>query len=150
MEIAVYILLGFIIGVVISLIITNSKKLTNIQSEKEDVQQKFNDLVKEFEVYKATNSMLLKSTKIDTINFQNDKISLDANDLIQTEKKFTKESKQLVHKNAYEKWTNEDDDKLELLFCEGKTVSELSEIFKRNPGAIRSRINKLELNEKYS
>ncbi|WP_396187587.1 hypothetical protein [Flavobacterium sp.] len=65
------------------------------------------------------------------------------------EKAYTKLSKQLEHKNAYEKWTSEDDEKLEILFCEGKTVSELSEIFKRNPGAIRSRINKLELKEKY-
>lgn len=150
MEIAIYILLGIIIVVLIALIITNSKKLTNAQSEKAAVQQKYNDLAKELEANKATPSMELKFTKTDTINLQNDKISLDDNDLMQTQKKFTKESKQLVHKNAYEKWSTEDDEKLELFFCEGKSVAELSEIFKRNKGAIRSRINKLELKEKYS
>lgn len=54
-----------------------------------------------------------------------------------------------THKQAYLPWTNEDDNKLELLFCEGKKVKELAEIFKRNEGAIRSRIKKLEFKEKY-
>ena len=55
-----------------------------------------------------------------------------------------------THKKAYEPWTEEADEKLELLFCEGKTVKELGEIFGRNEGAIRSRIKKLELKEKYA
>lgn len=71
-------------------------------------------------------------------------------DKLDEDKAYTKLSKQLEHKNAYEKWTIEDDEKLEVLYCEGKTVSELSELFKRNQGAIRSRILKLELKEKYS
>jgi hypothetical protein len=54
------------------------------------------------------------------------------------------------HANAYERWSTEDDLQLEKLFCERKSVKELSEIFKRQPSAIRSRINKLELEEKYS
>ncbi|ASS50560.1 MAG: hypothetical protein A3D31_13430 [Candidatus Fluviicola riflensis] len=66
-----------------------------------------------------------------------------------TGKNYTKSGKQLLKENAYEKWTIEDDEKLETLFCEGKKVTELSEIFKRNDGAIRSRIKKLELKEKY-
>ena len=67
-----------------------------------------------------------------------------------TKKSYTKSEKQLLYGNAYEKWTVEDDEKLEMLFCEGKKVTELSTLFKRNPGAIRSRIKKLELKEKYS
>lgn len=59
------------------------------------------------------------------------------------------ESEMFNFSNAYEKWTVEDDEKLEILFCEGKTVKELTEIFQRKPGAIRSRIKKLELKEKY-
>lgn len=51
--------------------------------------------------------------------------------------------------NAYMPWTQEDDDKLERLFCEGKTTKELSGIFQRKQGAIRSRVKKLELEEKY-
>lgn len=54
-----------------------------------------------------------------------------------------------ISPNAYEKWSTEDDEKLEKLFCENQTVTELSKIFKRNEGAINSRIKKLELNEKY-
>ncbi len=62
---------------------------------------------------------------------------------------YTKAEKQQSHKNAYEKWTMEDDEKLELLFCERKTVKELSALFGRNEGSINSRIKKLELREKY-
>ena len=54
-----------------------------------------------------------------------------------------------THKRAYSPWTIEDDRRLELLFCEGKSVRELSQIFERNKGAITSRIKKLELKEKY-
>jgi hypothetical protein len=50
---------------------------------------------------------------------------------------------------AYMPWTEEDDKRLELLYCEGKSITELSTIFGRNSGAIRSRIKKLELTEKY-
>lgn len=55
-----------------------------------------------------------------------------------------------THKKAYEPWTEEVDEKLELLFCKGKKIKELSEIFGRKEGAIRSRIKKLELKEKYA
>lgn len=54
-----------------------------------------------------------------------------------------------THHQAYLPWTTEDDNKLELLFCEGKKVKELAEIFGRNVGAINSRIKKLELKDKY-
>lgn len=50
-----------------------------------------------------------------------------------------------THKQAYEPWTAEADEKLVLLFRQGKTVKELSEIFGRTRGGIRSRINKLQL-----
>lgn len=66
-----------------------------------------------------------------------------------TTKAYSKAEKQVNHKNAYEKWTVESDEKLERLFCERKTIAELSKIFGRNDGAIRSRIKKLELKEKY-
>lgn len=51
---------------------------------------------------------------------------------------------------AYARWTEEDDNRLELLYCEGKSTAELSKIFERNRGAVTSRIKKLELKEKYS
>ncbi|MCB0466349.1 MAG: hypothetical protein KDC78_11860 [Aequorivita sp.] len=46
-------------------------------------------------------------------------------------------------------WTKEEDEKLELLFCEGKSMGELINLFGRNRGAIVARIKKLELKEKY-
>lgn len=82
------------------------------------------------------------------IEYENEK-AYESNDKREPEKAYTKFSKQLEHKNAYEKWTSEDDEKLEVLFCEGKSITELSEFFKRNEGAIHARINKLELKEKY-
>ena len=56
----------------------------------------------------------------------------------------------IEHPNAYKPWCQMDDDRLEQLFCEGKSIKELSNIFLRNQGAIRSRIKRLELEEKYS
>ena len=47
--------------------------------------------------------------------------------------------------NAYENWTSEADEKIKRLYHEGKSNSELSEIFQRKPGAIRSRLKKLGL-----
>lgn len=64
-------------------------------------------------------------------------------------KKYSIEQIRTKFKNAYKPWTSDDDERLELLFCQGKKVKELAEIFDRKTGAIRSRINKLELREKY-
>ena len=65
------------------------------------------------------------------------------------DKAYSVEKIRETHQRAYAPWTTEDDNKLELLFCEGKKVKELSEIFGRNVGAINSRIKKLELKDKY-
>lgn len=48
-----------------------------------------------------------------------------------------------TYSGAYRKWTDEDDEKLLRLHSEGKSTKELSEIFGRTNGAIRSRLNKL-------
>jgi len=53
------------------------------------------------------------------------------------------------HPKAYMPWSGEEDAQLEELFCEGVSVKALTLIFGRNAGAIESRINKLELREKY-
>lgn len=50
-----------------------------------------------------------------------------------------------VQQKTYEPWSKEADEKLRLLFRQGKTVKELSEIFGRTKGAIRSRIRRLML-----
>lgn len=51
---------------------------------------------------------------------------------------------------SYNPWTSADDDKLESLYCEGIKLDELAEILKRSLGAVKSRIKKLQLEEKYS
>lgn len=52
--------------------------------------------------------------------------------------------KQLYEK-AYAPWTNEDDEKLLRLYQAGATIADLSAVFKRNNGAIRSRLRKIGL-----
>lgn len=59
------------------------------------------------------------------------------------------DERQLVHRNAFARWTKEDDQKLELLFCERKSIEELCDLFGRSSGGIYARIEKLELVEKY-
>lgn len=51
--------------------------------------------------------------------------------------------------NAYTPWTEDDDMELTQMWCEGATTNELAAHFQRKPGAITSRIKKLELVEKY-
>ena len=47
--------------------------------------------------------------------------------------------------NAYALWSAEDDERLIDLFHEGKRVEELVQIFQRNPGSIKSRLQKYKL-----
>lgn len=51
--------------------------------------------------------------------------------------------------NYLKSWTHEDDEKLERMWCEGASTKKLALTFGRNPGAIKARIEKLELEEKY-
>lgn len=95
---------------------------------------------------KAVNNVFASGIKNSQTTKEQEEVSDEKGEVKGT---YTKAEKQQVHKNAYEKWTEEDDEKLELLFCEGKTVKELMNIFARNEGAIKSRIKKLELREKY-
>jgi len=53
------------------------------------------------------------------------------------------------HANAYRPWTPELDDELTVMYCEGVGIKEMAKHFGRNPGAIMSRIKKLELEELY-
>lgn len=62
---------------------------------------------------------------------------------------YSVEACRVKYPNAYKPWPKEDDEKLEQLFCEGKSLKELSDTFKRRQGAITSRIEKLELEAKY-
>ena len=72
-----------------------------------------------------------------------------ANKIRKSEKTYSLNEIRKVSPKAYALWTIEDDNLLESLLCKGKKISELSKIFERKEGAIRSRIKKLELNDKY-
>ena len=47
------------------------------------------------------------------------------------------------HPRAYMRWSDEEDDALMRAYREGLTIRELAELFERQRGGIRSRINKL-------
>lgn len=64
-------------------------------------------------------------------------------------KSYSFEEIRKTHSNAYKPWTERLDDELTILWCDGLTTTELAAHFGRNKGAIRSRIKKLELEEKY-
>ncbi len=53
------------------------------------------------------------------------------------------------HKDAYKPWTDELNQELTVMYCEGVNVRDLAIHFGRTKGAIRSRIKKLELEELY-
>lgn len=53
------------------------------------------------------------------------------------------EQQKAIFPNAYEPWTENDDNKLVTLYNEGKSVNELMNIFLRNRGAIKARLLKL-------
>ena len=67
-----------------------------------------------------------------------------------TKKAYSLSDKRIDNTNAYLPWSDEDDKKLEVFYCEGKAITELMKMFGRNKGAIESRIKKLELAEKYN
>lgn len=59
------------------------------------------------------------------------------------EKAYTLDEKRKQFPNAYKTWSTEDDKLLVTLYDENRSIKELMSIFKRNEGAIRSRIQKL-------
>ncbi|MDO5616320.1 MAG: hypothetical protein Q4G16_09030 [Cruoricaptor ignavus] len=65
-------------------------------------------------------------------------------------KKYTVEEKRKENKNAYMRWSQEEDNQLEINYCKKKSIKELCSIFGRNEGAIKARIEKLELLKKYN
>ena len=59
------------------------------------------------------------------------------------EEAYTLDEKRKQFPNAYKSWSTEDDKLLVTLYDENRSIKELMSIFKRNEGAIRSRIQKL-------
>lgn len=98
----------------------------------------------------STNSIKVFEESLENFNDVMKKITFKLNEFKQQKSKtYSVSEKREKNNNAYAKWTQENDNLLERLFCERKTVDELSKIFGRNEGAIKSRIDKLELKLKY-
>lgn len=66
-----------------------------------------------------------------------------------TEKAYSVEEVRSKHKGAYRPWTQELDDELTVMYCQGKHVKDMALHFGRTRGAITSRIKKLELEDLY-
>lgn len=79
----------------------------------------------------------------DTINKAIEYWSLETKKENKPEKKYSLEEKRQEYGNAYLPWEKEADEYLIRLYEEGKSIKELTEIFERNNGAIRSRLKKL-------
>src|SRR5690606_39022624 len=62
------------------------------------------------------------------------------------EKSYSFEEARKKYSNAYTPWSDKLDEELTKMFCEGYTVQQMKDHFGRSYGAIRSRIEKLELN----
>lgn len=65
------------------------------------------------------------------------------------EKAYTYDEVRKEHHSAYQPWTQELDDELTILYCEGIQVNELAKHFGRTKGAIKSRIERLDLEDIY-
>jgi|SaaInlStandDraft_1057018.scaffolds.fasta_scaffold26831_3 hypothetical protein len=72
---------------------------------------------------------------------QEDQPSMDVD--TDKEKAYSVNQIRKKHKQAYAKWTAEDDERLKKLHEEGRKVSDLAEDFGRKDGAIRSRLKKI-------
>ena len=55
------------------------------------------------------------------------------------------EEAKVKYARAYEPWSKKEDAELALLFSQGKMVDDIAQSLKRQPGAIKLRIDKLEL-----
>ncbi|MEP6846301.1 MAG: UvrD-helicase domain-containing protein [Panacibacter sp.] len=65
------------------------------------------------------------------------------------EKAYTVETVREKHKDAYKPWTEELDNELTIMYCEGAHIKEMAKHFGRTIEAINSRIKKLELKGLY-
>lgn len=65
------------------------------------------------------------------------------------EKAYSVDQIRTKHIDAYKPWSQELDDELTVMYCEGVSVKDMARHFGRTKGAIRSRIKKLELEELY-
>lgn len=86
---------------------------------------------------------------VEELSFEEKKKRTAANKKANADKAYAYSTVRTQHKDAYKAWTEDQDEELTDLFCEGKDLHDLAKHFGRTKGAIRARIKKLELEEKY-
>lgn len=94
-----------------------------------------------FGIFSYFFSCKSKHKSIKKPNFE--KMIFDDHNLEKTELQDYVQKARKDHEQAYAIWSTEDDEKLIMLFRQGATIKELSEIFDRTRGAIRARIEKI-------
>ena len=88
------------------------------------------------------------SKKVPIIDFLYSSHTLDVDMFLPTvetghARTYTMEEKRKVYANAYKPWNKDEDNLLIALYNEGKSINDLSTFFKRNKGAIYSRLKKI-------
>ncbi len=93
---------------------------------------------------------IMKVAKQETVKSES---PFDKNNLYQMqslpEKAYSFQQIRQTHKSAYMPWTDELDEELTTMYCEGVHVKDMAKHFGRTMGAINKRIKKLELEELY-
>ena len=118
--------------------IQNAIKSGRYSSANEVIRSALRLLETEEEKLTALRNALIKGERSGWVEDFDPKVNLSK--IHKTKAKFAK---------AYTPWTEADDEELTLLYCNGKSTTEISAQMERNRGAINSRIRKLELEEKY-
>jgi len=97
----------------------------------------------EKQISRLTNVKILSPAFTDTVDKVIEVPHIDIKEESALKKKYTLEDKRQEYGNAYLPWERKADEYLIRLYEEGKSIKELTEIFERNNGAIRSRLKKL-------
>ncbi len=97
------------------------------------VRVEIEEEIPETEIFNSSKQVFLKKERMITAK----------------EKAYLVEQVREKYKDAYKPWTEELDDELTIMYCEGVNSKDMAKHFGRTRGAIESRIKKLELEELY-
>ncbi|MDI6719881.1 MAG: hypothetical protein QMD46_09755 [Methanomicrobiales archaeon] len=135
------------------------EELMKLDAEWARIKQAREELVKQqLEIEQKQMDLERKQAEIDrqwaAINAEREKMRIkekppDRNEIKpkRTEPQKVSSTKEVLvrYPKAYEKWTFEEDDRLAQAYLQGATIESLADDFQRQPGAIRARLQKLDL-----
>lgn len=120
--------------------------IEDIKSIRDALNKSLKRIDKIARIRSHSSSEILENIGTNVTNIDKEEIDIIYD---QSPKSYTLDDKRKIRARAYLPWSVEDDERLEALFSEGRSIEELAQAFERNEGAISSRIKKLELKEKY-